>query len=114
MQYGGMPGCLDLGSIESAIARPYVTFDGRPRYPRIFQKAAALVQSLVKNHGFVDGNKRTALISLNTFLLRSGYALAASVTDDDVESMILGTAESRIGYAGLVAWFKTRIMPRAE
>jgi hypothetical protein len=53
---GGLPGVLNLDVIESAIGRPYTGY-----YPKIWQKAGALAQSVAGNHGFTDGNKRTAL-----------------------------------------------------
>src|SRR5688572_20333207 len=62
-RFGGSSGIRDVGLLESAVARPKATFDGNDLYPSIFQKAAALLQSLLKNHPFVDGNKRTALTS---------------------------------------------------
>lgn len=112
LEFGGLSGYLDLGAVESAIARPFATFAGRPRYPRISDKAAALIESLVKNHGFADGNKRTALLSLRTLLVRSGYDFAPTVTDDELEQMILDVAVSTVRFAGLVAWFSSRIVAR--
>lgn len=73
--FGGLPGVRDLELIESAIGRPQATFDGDNLYKTIFDKAAALLQSLLKNHPFVDGNKRTALTSAGIFLKLNGYQL---------------------------------------
>jgi death-on-curing family protein len=64
------------GLIESAVNRPFHTFDGKDLYPTIFQKSAALFHSLVCNHCFEDGNKRTAVISIDLFLAANGHALA--------------------------------------
>ncbi len=58
-QYGGASGIRDIGLLESAIARPFQTFDGGDLYPTIIEKVAALGESLIINHPFVDGNKRT-------------------------------------------------------
>ncbi len=74
-RFGGLPGIRDLGLIESAIGRPRATFDSDDLYKTIFDKAAALLQSLFKNHPFVDGNKRTALASAGIFLKLNGYEL---------------------------------------
>lgn len=74
-RFGGSFGVRDLGLIESAIARPQATFDGKHLYASIFDKAAALLQSLLKNHPFIDGNKRTALTASGLFLKRNGYKL---------------------------------------
>lgn len=73
--FGGLHGIRDLGLIESAVERPKVTFDGVELYSDIFAKAAALMHSLLKNHAFVDGNKRTAYSSCGVFLKLNGYKL---------------------------------------
>lgn len=74
-RFGGSLGVRDLGLIESAVERPKATFDGVDLYPDIFTKAAALMHSLLKNHAFVDGNKRTAYSSCGIFLKLNGYKL---------------------------------------
>lgn len=77
-RFGGMGGLRDLGLVESAVARPQSTFDGEYLYKNIFDQAAALLQSLLKNHPFVDGNKRTALTSAAIFLKQNGVNLKNS------------------------------------
>ena len=67
-RYGGSHGLRDLGLLESAVYRPGSTFAGEDLYSSIFDKAAALVHSLLLNHPFVDGNKRTAVASMILFL----------------------------------------------
>ena len=67
-RYGGSHGLRDLGLLESAVYRPGSTFAGEELYPSIFEKAAALTHSLLLNHPFVDGNKRTAVTSMMLFL----------------------------------------------
>ncbi len=74
-RFGGSFGIRDLGLIESAIARPQASFDGQDLYVDIFDKAAALLQSLLKNHAFIDGNKRTALTCAGIFLKINGWNL---------------------------------------
>jgi len=74
-RFGGSHGVRDLGLIESAVERPKATFDGVDLYPDIFTKAAVLMHSLLKNHAFVDGNKRTAYSSCGVFLKLNGYKL---------------------------------------
>lgn len=68
-------GVRDIGLLESAVSRPLASFDGKDLYPDIFDKSAALLQSLLRNHPFVDGNKRTALSSAGIFLRINGYML---------------------------------------
>lgn len=81
-RFGGSFGVRDLGLIKSAVARPQATFGGKYLYNSIFDKAAALLQSLLKNHPFVDGNKRTALSSSALFLWKNGYRLANAHTEE--------------------------------
>lgn len=72
-RFGGSHGIRDIGLIESAVARPRGGFGEEEFYRDVFQKAAALLQSLLKNHAFVDGNKRTSLTSAAIFLKINGY-----------------------------------------
>lgn len=76
-QYGGSHGIRDIGLIQSAVARPQSTFGGEDLYPTLFDKAAALFHSLMFNHAFLDGNKRTTLTSTARFLYLNGYELSA-------------------------------------
>ncbi len=108
LKYGGRDGILNWNLVASAIARPYSTYGNRLFYRRIWDKAAALTESLAKNHGFVDGNKRTSLICLGILLERSGYTLKA--TNDELETVLLDVAVSRIGFDELVTWFTKRIV----
>jgi death on curing protein len=68
LTYGGLGGILSLDYLEAAIGRPCIGY-----YRPIAKKAAALVESMLRNHGFVDGNKRTTLLLLLLLLDRSGY-----------------------------------------
>lgn len=75
---GGAHGVRDIGALQAAAACPSATFDGEDLYPAPFAKAAALMESIIKNHPFVDGNKRTAITShqpvvLNAFELKLSY-----------------------------------------
>lgn len=72
-RFGGSHGIRDIGLIESAVARPKGGFGKEEFYKDLFTKAAALLQSLLKNHAFVDGNKRTSLTSAAIFLKINGY-----------------------------------------
>ncbi len=65
---GGAHDVRDIGLLQSAVARPKATFGGKDLYADVLSKAAALVESLARNHPFVDGNKRTAIISTGIFL----------------------------------------------
>ena len=67
--YGGLNGIRDIGLLESAIARAYQTFEGNDLYPTPYEKAAALGESLITNHPFIDGNKRTGMAAMYALLL---------------------------------------------
>ncbi len=75
--YGGSHGLRDFGLLESAVGKPQATYAREELYPTIFLKGAALVHSLLLNHQFVDGNKRTAMFSAMTFLEINGYKFVA-------------------------------------
>ena len=72
---GGEHGLRDLSMLLSALARPRATFDGQELYPTTFLKASALLESLLQNHPFLDGNKRTGITSAAMFLLINGFQL---------------------------------------
>lgn len=74
-QTGGKKGILSFSLLHSAIERPKVTFGGNDLYPTVYEKATALFHSLINNHPFKDGNKRTALLALVRFLHLNGYIL---------------------------------------
>ena len=103
MKDGGRPGLLNEHAVRSALARPC---DGYHR--RIHEKAAALLHSVVCNHGFVDGNKRTALYLVELLAERSGYELVEG--DAETVEVILSVARGDIEYQELAAWFGERIV----
>ena len=75
---GGLGGLCDQSLLESAIYRPQATFGGHDLYPDLFSKAEALGHSLILNHAFVDGNKRTGFTAMRLMLRLNGYDLRAS------------------------------------
>ncbi len=108
-KFGGSHGLRDLGLLESAVARPQTTYDGQEMYPDIFSKAAALLQSLLKNHPFVDGNKRTALTSAGIFLKINGYQLINS-HDEEVEFAI-NVDNRNLSLEEISSWLKSHTKP---
>ena len=109
-QSGGNPGLNNANLVDSAVAQPRMSFDGQPLYPTLAAKAAALAFSLNKNHGFLDGNKRTAHAAMAMFLLRNGYEIEASV--DEQESVFLAVAASTMGRVEFAAWVDSRMKRR--
>ena len=84
---GGDPEVRDYGLLESALARPRASVFGRDAYPELHLKAAALLQSLARNHALVDGNKRLAWTACRTFLAINGQWISAP-EDDRFEFII--------------------------
>lgn len=84
----------------------------RVRIPFILlhAKAAALLQSLAKNHGFIDGNKRVALLAVATLLSRSGAHFVGENVVRDIEDLILALVENQESLEGATRWFKDRIV----
>ncbi len=101
---GGSAGMRDQGGLESAIAQPLMTFGGQDLYPTVIEKAAALCFSLIRNHPFVDGNKRVGHAALEMFLIPNGYIIDATV--DVQERIILGAASGEVSREQLVEWLR--------
>ncbi|NOY14722.1 MAG: type II toxin-antitoxin system death-on-curing family toxin [bacterium] len=74
---GGYHGLRSLALLESAVARPRASHNGKDLYKTIFEKAAGLCHSLIKNHPFIDGNKRTGIYAAMTLLEINGYKVTA-------------------------------------
>lgn len=106
-QSGGAAGLRDLGTVQSAVAQPQMTFGGAELYSTIEAKAAALCFSLVMNHPFIDGNKRIGHAAMETFLVLNGLELAADV--DVGERTILTLAAGELTREQLVAWIKAHL-----
>jgi death-on-curing protein len=88
-----------------------MTFGGEDLYPDLPAKAAALAFSLINNHPFVDGNKRIGHAALETLLMLNGFELDAGV--DEAEAVILEVARGRRNRDELLAWVRSRLVPRA-
>lgn len=103
-EFGGPHGLRDYGLLESAVARSRSTFGGKDLYPNLFLKAAALVHSLLLNHQFVDGNKRTAMFAAMTFLELNGYKFVAE--QKEVVNIALWIENEKPELEEIAAWLK--------
>lgn len=83
----------DYGLLDAAVARPRATVFGVDAYPDLVAKAAALLQSLARNHALVDGNKRTAWASAWTFLYLNGIELSSDYDVDAAEAFMNDVAQ---------------------
>ena len=109
-QSGGSTGIRDFGMLESALAQPRMTFEEKELYPTVVDKAAVLGVSIINNHPFVDGNKRTGHAVMEVFLILNGYEVEASV--DEQERVILDVAAGQIKRDELKKWLRLHIVER--
>jgi death-on-curing protein len=108
-QTGGSTAARDLGALQSAIAQPRASFEGRELYPSLEAKASALCFSIVLGHPFVDGNKRTGHAALETFLVLNGLELEASI--DESEGVMLALAAGSLSRDQLLEWIREHVRP---
>lgn len=101
--YGGRDGISSLNLVESAIARPYSGY-----HRSIASKSAALLHSVVNNHGFVDGNKRTGWILVETLIERSGFHLTIEDAEP-VDDLVVSVANGDFDFEDLRVWFSERL-----
>jgi death on curing protein len=101
--FGGAPGVRDAGALESALFRPTTGY-----YGDAVAQAAALLESLLINHPFVDGNKRTAFAAADIFLRLNGYRVVAS-TDDAYEAVVGALAPEVRGFDHLDRWLREHV-----
>lgn len=103
-KFGGAQGVRDFGLLESAIARPFQTFGGKDLYPGIHEKAGAIMESIIVNHPFVDGNKRTGFLGMFLMLKLNSYKLVAS--EDEAYTFTIKISTGEIKLEQIVAWLK--------
>ncbi len=108
-EIGGSFELRDEGLLRSALARPHASFDGRDLYPSLFEKAAALLESLVRNHPFVDGNKRVAWECFDMLLDLNGTRITA--TDNESYRLIMKIIERQRTVQDIVDWLKRHSRP---
>ena len=101
---GGSQGLRDLGLLESAVLRPQATFGGKDLYKTLVLKAAAFIHSLLLNHVFVDGNKRTATISMIEFLILNGKKFEAE--NKEIVKFALWVENKKPPIEEIAAWIK--------
>jgi death-on-curing protein len=109
---GGSHGVRELGSLLSAVARPQASFDDQDLYPDLFTKAAALMDSLIRNHPFLDGNKRTGIAAAALFMRINGYWLNA--TNTELEIFAQDVTQSRLAFAEIATWLETHAVPAGK
>jgi death-on-curing protein len=111
-KFGGSKGVRDQGSLESAINRPFASFDNQDLYPTPSDKAAAILESILINHPFVDGNKRTAYVLMRLILLDNGLDLVAN--QEDKYKMVISASTGEIRFDDIKNWILTRLKKKNE
>lgn len=106
-EHGGSSELRDRGLLESAAAMPQAQFAGQFLHAGLPTMAAAYFFHLCKNHPFVDGNKRVAIASAETFVLLNDHELVA--TDDELEQLTLGVADGSISKDEAIAFFRKHV-----
>jgi death on curing protein len=103
LTFGGREGISSLHLIESALGRPYSGY-----HRGIASKCAALLESMVGNHGFVDGNKRTAWLLVELLVSRSGYVLDIPA-DERIDDLVVAVAAGNTRFPEIESWFAQRV-----
>ena len=103
-RYGGHPGIRDIESLKSAISMPAAGLDGNYFHNAIYEMAAAYLYHIVRNHPFVDGNKRTGAVAALVFLLLNGIEINAD--EDSFERMVLSASEGKIDKATIARFLR--------
>lgn len=106
-QHGGLQGIRDIGLLTSAMEMPKSAFDGHQMYPTLFDKAAAYLFYIAKNHPFFDGNKRTAAFVALLFLRMNDCRII--IDEMQYELLVIGTAEGLISKAQISLFFKKSV-----
>lgn len=106
-RFGGADGVRDEGLLDSALAQPFQSFSGKDLYPDDVAKACRYAFGIIRNHPFVDGNKRTGTAPMGAFLRLSGHRF----TPDHRELLktMLGVADRSVSYEELVAWVRLHV-----
>lgn len=93
-----------MGGLESALARPFQTFGGEDLYPDFFTKAAAIGESIIINHPFIDGNKRTGYVLMEA-ILRVGN-LKITAANDDLYNFVIAISTGEKKFEEIVEWLE--------
>jgi death-on-curing protein len=104
-EYGGEHGMLNQGALEAAVFRPQTGY-----YNDLSEEAAALLESLVNNHAFLDGNKRVGFAAAHTFLLVNGFDLDVT-SKAAFEFMMKSMSEGKFRFALLHEWIAAHLVP---
>jgi death-on-curing protein len=106
--FGGSHGIRDLSALESALARPFQTFDDKELHVTPIHKAASLIESILINHPFIDGNKRTGYVLMRIYLISNGLDIQA--TQEEKYDFVINIASGLIKFESIVEWLTKHII----
>ena len=106
-RFGGTVGIRDHNALESAINRPFATFDGKDLHPEIIDKATAILESLVSNHPFIDGNKRIGYVMMRLWLLQNDLDIVA--TQNEKYELVISVAKGEFRFDEIKGWLQGKI-----
>lgn len=103
-RFGGANGIRDKELLDSALNRPYQTFDGHELYPTPIEKAAAILESIVKNHPFTDGNKRTGYVLARLLLMNN--QLDIDTDEDQKYQFVISISIGELNFEQIKEWLE--------
>ncbi len=105
-RFGGTSGIRDINLLKSAIERPYSGFGNIEFYPSSFEKAGAIIESIIKNHPFIDGNKRVGYVLMRLLLMQKNYDIKA--TQDEKFNFVINIANGKMDIESIIYWIKNK------
>lgn len=111
-KFGGSKGIRNLSGLEAALARPYATFNKADLYATTEEKAAAIFESIIINHPFIDGNKRIAFVLMRLILMNAGLDLVASQAEK--YQMVISASKGEMRFDEIKSWVTVRLKQKNE
>ena len=107
-KFGGNHGIRDRKLLESALARPFQTFDKKDLYQSPIEKAAALLESILINHPFIDGNKRTGYVLMRMLLINNDLDISAN--EEEKYKFVISVSRGTLRWAGVIKWLNEKVV----
>jgi len=107
-KFGGSHGIRDRKLLESALARPFQTFDKKDLYQSPIEKAAALLESILINHPFIDGNKRTGYVLMRMLLINNDLDISAN--EEEKYKFVISVSRGTLRWAGVIKWLNEKVV----
>ncbi len=111
-RFGGSKGLRDFGALEAALARPHATFDNIDLYPHPIDKAAALFESIIINHPFIDGNKRISYVLMRLILIQNNLDILAS--EEEKYKFVISASTGEFHFEEIKKWLEKHTITKNE